>query len=89
VFTSTFLERAKVPVVAESDAEALAYAFRAAWVTDPDSERIVRIADTAHLSTLYMSAAAVEGVGGTAAIERTGETVSLLAAGGDMPDVEW
>jgi hypothetical protein len=55
VFTSGFIERDRIPVVAESDRQALEWALEVAKVRDPEKARIVRIRDTNTLGVLYIS----------------------------------
>lgn len=55
VYTSTFLERAKIPVVAETDRKAVDFALQSARVLERGKERIMRIRDTLHLEELYVS----------------------------------
>ena len=55
VLTSTFLERAKIPMVLENDREALEAAMRCNWGVEPEDTRFVRIPNTLHLRHLYLS----------------------------------
>jgi len=55
VVTSTFIERAKVPMVLASDEEALQTAVRCNWGVPPEKTRFVRIPNTLHLEHLYVS----------------------------------
>ncbi len=55
VLTSTFLERAKIPMVLENDREALEAAVRCNWGVEPEDTRFVRIPNTLHLRYLYLS----------------------------------
>jgi hypothetical protein len=55
VITSTFVERAKVPMVLASDEEALRTAIRCNWGVPPEETRFVRIPNTLHLEYLYVS----------------------------------
>ena len=55
VLTSTFLERAKIPMVMESDREALEAAMRCNWGVEEEDTRFVRIPNTLHLRYLYLS----------------------------------
>src|SRR3712207_1359317 len=55
VLTSTFLERAKIPMILESDREALQAAMRCNWGVEPEDTRFVRIPNTLHLRYLYLS----------------------------------
>jgi hypothetical protein len=60
VVTSTFVERAKVPMVLASDEEALRTAVRCNWGVPPEETRFVRIPDTLHLEYLYVSESMVD-----------------------------
>lgn len=53
--TSSFLERVKIPIVANSDREALEIALRSCGFIKRGEEKIVRIKDTLHLDELYVS----------------------------------
>ncbi len=55
VFTSGFIERDRIPVVAENDRQALEWALEIAKVRDPEKARIVRIRDTNTLGVIYIS----------------------------------
>ena len=55
VFTSGFIERDRIPVVAKDDRQALEWALEIAKVRDPAKARIVRIRDTNTLGVLYIS----------------------------------
>lgn len=55
VFTSGFIERDRIPVVADNDRQALEWALEIAKVRDPEKARIVRIRDTNTLGVLYIS----------------------------------
>jgi hypothetical protein len=55
--TSRFLERAKVPYVAENDRDALEVALSSCGRLPAGSERIVRIRDTLHLNEVQVSQA--------------------------------
>ncbi len=58
--TSSFLERVKIPIVAESDREAFEIALRSCGYMERGNERIVRIKDTLHLDELYVSGAVLD-----------------------------
>jgi hypothetical protein len=55
VLTSTFLERAKIPMILENDREALAAAMRCNWGVEPEDTRFVRIPNTLHIRYVYLS----------------------------------
>lgn len=78
VATSSFLERGKIPLIAENDYEALMLALRNCGVVTPGMERIIRINDTLHLSELYVSDAILEEIKHNPRIEGTGERVNIF-----------
>jgi hypothetical protein len=55
VLTSTFVERAKIPMVLADDREALEAAMRCNWGVEPEETRFVRIPNTLHIRYLYLS----------------------------------
>jgi hypothetical protein len=55
VMTSTFLERAKIPMVLANDREALEAAIRCNWGVPAEETRFVRIPNTLHLEHAYLS----------------------------------
>lgn len=55
VMTSTFLERAKIPMVLANDREALEAAIRCNWGVPAEETRLVRIPNTLHLEHAYLS----------------------------------
>lgn len=67
--TATFLERAKVPMVADTDRQALDWALRACNQSDPSGLRIIRIQNTLRLDVLQVSPAVLDEVGGRPDIE--------------------
>ena len=69
VITSSFLERAKVPVVAGNDKEAFEIALRSCGYLKKGEEKIIRIKDTLHLDEIYVSQAILDIVSGNPEIE--------------------
>ncbi|MGH3088754.1 MAG: lactate racemase domain-containing protein [Rubrobacteraceae bacterium] len=55
VLTSTFIERAKVPMVMENDREAIEAAIRCNWGVAPEDTRFVRIPNTLHIREVDLS----------------------------------
>lgn len=53
--TSSFLERAKMPIVAGNDKEAFEIALRSCGYLKNGEEKIIRIKDTLHLDEMYVS----------------------------------
>jgi hypothetical protein len=78
VITSTFLERGKIPIIAENDRMALQIACRACGRLTPGLERIVRIRDTLHLEETFVSASILAGIKDKPGIEVTAERHKLL-----------
>jgi Lactate racemase N-terminal domain len=77
VVTSTFVERAKVPMVLANDEEAIETAVRCNWGVPPGETRFVRIPNTLHLEHLYVSENLVEEVLTNAEAEVVGDPVDL------------
>jgi hypothetical protein len=76
--TSSFLERAKIPVIAGSDKEAFEIALRSCGYLRKDEEKIVRIKDTLHLDEIYISQTILNSIRGSASIETINENVNLF-----------
>jgi hypothetical protein len=57
--TSSFLHRAKTPLIAETDLQALQWALRGCGSPKPEDARIARIRNTAHVADLWVSDAAL------------------------------
>jgi len=55
IITSSFLERAKIPIISGNDNEALILALRNCGTVTSGNERIIRIKNTLHLNELYVS----------------------------------
>ena len=77
VITSTFVERAKVPIVLASDEEALRTAIRCNWGVPPQETRLVRIPNTLHLEYLYVSENMVDEALANAETEVVGDPEEL------------
>jgi hypothetical protein len=81
VFTSTFLERAKIPVTATNVAEAMKYALRACGPIESGQERIMRIKNTLEIEILYVSAAVLNEIRGEVEVM---EEVEVLDDRGEL-----
>jgi hypothetical protein len=84
IITSTFLERGKIPLIAENDARAYAYARRGCGAIPAGKERVLRIRDTLHLSELYVSKAILDDLSGRSDIEVMGEPVDVFGDSGEI-----
>jgi hypothetical protein len=77
VLTSTFLERAKVPMVMPGDREAIEAAVRANWGVAEEETRFVRIPNTLHLEYAYLSENLVDEAREAGELEVVGEPEEL------------
>ena len=77
VVTSTFIERAKVPMVLANDEEALRTAIRCNWGIPPEQTRFARIPNTLHLEHLYVSENLLDEVLENAEVEVVGDPEML------------
>lgn len=84
VITSSFLERGKIPVVAETDREAFTMALRTCGRLPEGRERIVRILDTLHLEDVYVSAPLLGELSTCESIEALNTASDLFADNGDL-----
>jgi hypothetical protein len=76
--TSSFLERAKIPVVADNDKEALGIALRSCGYIKKGEEKIIRIKDTLHLDEIYVSRQVLDSIKNLPGIEIVKENVNLF-----------
>ena len=84
VITSSFLERGKIPVVAETDREAFTMALRTCGHVPEGRERIVRILDTLHLEDVYVSAPLLDELSTRESIETLNTVSDLFTDNGDL-----
>jgi hypothetical protein len=86
IITSSFLERGKIPLVAETDEKALAYALRSCGFMKPGKEKIIRIRDTLHMDEMYVSEAILREVINKSGIEVMGTAEAIFNTDGKMKD---
>ncbi|MFC0470882.1 lactate racemase domain-containing protein [Halalkalibacter kiskunsagensis] len=77
VITSTFLQRASIPIVLESDQAAIETALRASWGKSPEMIRFMRIPNTLHLEELYVSESLVPEIEKSDNLEIVGELAPM------------
>ncbi|MBA2692416.1 MAG: DUF2088 domain-containing protein [Rubrobacter sp.] len=77
VLTSTFLERAKAPMVMENDREAVEAAVRCNWGVAPEDTRFVRIPNTLHIREASLSENLVDEALGDGNVEVVGEAEEM------------
>jgi len=85
-YTSAFLGRVKVPVVAKDDADAFRYALRVCGAIEPGSERIARIRNTLDLDELHVSDAVLKDLGENAGVEVIGQPIEMLDDAGNLTE---
>ena len=71
-FTSTFLNKAFVPVIMETDREAIAAALQVLGIEDPAAARVARIRNTLELGTIQISGALLDEFGEHPHLEQIG-----------------
>jgi hypothetical protein len=84
VITTGFLERAKIPLVADTDREALEIALRSCVGIPPGQERVIRILDTLHLGEMHVSQAVAGELRHSPAIELVGSDADPFDASGSF-----
>jgi hypothetical protein len=88
VVTSAFLQRGKIPVVADTDREAFDIALRSCGAIEAGQERIVRILDTMNLEEMYVSPVVAHELRSLPRIEVTGSTGPLFDTSGTLVPFE-
>jgi hypothetical protein len=83
-FTSGFIERGKIPLIAPTDVDACACALRACGIMTPGTERIARILDTLHLGEMYASPAVIASLEQRDDIEIIGGPTDMFDASGRL-----
>jgi hypothetical protein len=84
VLTSTFVERGKTPMVAENSLKALEYALRTCGPIEPEKAKIIRIKDTLHLSTMYVSKPVLDEIQHRQNIKVLGDFVDIFNHQGEL-----
>jgi len=87
VLTSTFLERAKIPLIAENDEEALQYAAHAVGMPSLPEARIVRVRNTLHLKDAWISQGLLPEVSRLENVEVLGKVHPVFGSCGVLTDL--
>lgn len=82
--TSSFLERAKLPIVASDEREAFRLALRSCGYLKSGEEKIIRIKDTLHLDELLVSKAILDLIQDPGRIEIIDNNVNLFDSQNDF-----
>jgi len=84
VLTSTFLERGKMPIVADTDKRAVEYALRSCGQINLESARVIRIKNTLHLGEIYVSQSIYEEIKDSKHIEIVGQFEEMFNEQGSL-----
>ena len=84
VYTSTFLERAKIPAVAINDEEAFDCALRSCGPIPGGEQKIIRIQDTLRLDEICVSRAVLNEISGRDDIEAVSDPVDVFDTNGEL-----
>jgi hypothetical protein len=80
VFTSTFLNRAYIPVIMETDREAIAAALQVLGLEDSAQARVVRIKNTLSMAAIQISAPLLNEFGSHPHLEQAGPLAPMAFA---------
>lgn len=84
VLTSTFTERAKIPIIAETEKEALEYALRTCGPVTDESVKIVRIKNTLCLDVMHITKSVYEEIKDRECITIMDENVEIFDEKGGL-----
>ena len=87
IITSTFLERGKIPIIAENAREALEYAFKTCQIAEPEEARVIRIKNTLELHRMYVSPSVMELVKNDPKIEICSDLVDIFDGSGELKEL--
>ncbi|RPI21688.1 MAG: DUF2088 domain-containing protein [Acidobacteria bacterium] len=87
VLTSTFLERAKIPLIANDDSQALEFAERAAGMPPLAEAHIIRIKNTLRLEEAWISESLYQEVGGLSDVAYLGRVERVFDAAGQLGEL--
>ena len=73
VLTSNFLQRGNIPIIADTDKQAVEYALRTCGPIEPAKARIIRIKNTLKLDEIYVSESVLDEIKHNSNIRILGE----------------
>lgn len=88
VLTSTFTERGKIPIVADTDRKAVEYALRTCGPVKSENIRIIRIKNTLKLNELYVSESILEELKADKGIEILGDFNKMFDSSGKLVEFD-
>jgi hypothetical protein len=86
VLTSSFLERGKIPVIAENTKQAYEFALKSLGITNPSEARIIRIKNTLDLNEIYVSDAVMKSLIISRKQYQTNTAREIFALDGELID---
>jgi hypothetical protein len=84
VVTSSFLERGKIPIVADTDRQAFEIGLRSCGHVPAGKERVIRVLDTLNLGEMYVSRAVADELRERPTIEVCANETDLFGADGTL-----
>ena len=84
VLTSNFIKRGSIPIIADTDRQAVEYALRTCGPIEPENARIIRIKNTLELGEIYVSQSILEEIRDNRNIEVIGEFRDLFGDGSEL-----
>lgn len=76
--TSNFLERGKMPIIAETEQQALHYALRSSKIFNPEDAKIIRISNTLKVDEMFVSQRVLDEVRNREDIEITDQMMNIF-----------
>lgn len=73
VLTSNFLQRGNIPIIADTDKQAVEYALRTCGPIEPEKARVIRIKNTLKLDEIYVSESVLDEIKHNSNIRILGE----------------
>lgn len=86
IITSSFYERGRLPIVAETDRRAFEYAWRGCRQLSEADIKVARIKDTLHLGELYLSQGALNAAGDREKLRFIGQPTNPFDENGNLQD---
>lgn len=86
VITSTFLQRGNIPIIADTDRQAIEYAFRTCGPINFEEARIARIKNTLNLDEIYVSKSVLDDINYRDKIQEIGGFKDLINDGNEFID---
>jgi len=86
VLTSNFLQRGSIPIIADTDRQAIGYALRTCGPVEPSKARVIRIKNTLKLDEIYVSQSILEEIKNNKDIAIIGEFKDMFNGDNELID---